>query len=266
VRDPGRAHVPYPSMSPRKRFDHSLAAYAGALGLLALGIVTLAYRDTLLQWQPAQRSVSWRLPLALLSGVILLVAGIGIVLPRLRRRGAALACGWFALWVIALHVPSALTAASGARVAAWLGVAEVTAMATGFASLAVHGAAGFARRLLVAVFGLCAIVFGLSHVVYVDFTANMVPAWLPDRHLLAYATGAIHAATGLCMLLAVRVRLAIVIEAAMMTSFVALIHVPHVIATPGSRLELTALAIAWTLTSAAWLLAASIDGPMRLRR
>jgi uncharacterized membrane protein len=250
-------------MPSATRFDRSLATYAAALGLIALGILTLVHRDTLLQWQPAPRNAAWRQPFAIVSGIVLVLSGVAMVLPRLRRRGAALACGWLALWVVALHVPVAI--AAGGQVAALLGAAEITAMATGFAAASVHGAAGLTRRVLTAIFGLCAIVFGVSHAVYADFTASMVPAWLPDRHLLAYATGAIHAATGLCLVSGVAVRLALIVEAAMMTSFVALIHIPHVIATPGNRLELTALAIAWTLTSAAWLLATSIEGPFRRR-
>jgi uncharacterized membrane protein len=250
-------------MNSANRPDRWLAAYAAAIGLIALGVVTLAYRDVLLQWQPVPRDAGWRQPLALVSGAVLLIAGVGVGLPRLRRRGAALACGWLALWVVALHVP--VVVAAHGRVAALLGVAEITAMAVGFASATVHGAAARTRRVLTALFGVCAIVFGLSHVVYADFTATMVPAWLPARHVLAYATGAVHAATGLCLVFGVAVRLALVVEAAMMTSFVALIHIPHVLATPGNRLELTALAIAWTLTSAAWLLATSIEGPFRRR-
>jgi uncharacterized membrane protein len=250
-------------MPSATRFDRSLVTYAAALGLIALGILTLVHRDTLLQWQPVPRDVAWRQPFAIVSGIVLALSGVAMILPHLRRRGAALACGWFALWVVALHIPVAIAARG--QVAALLGAAEITAIATGFAAAAVHGGAGRTRRVLTAIFGLCAIVFGLSHVVYADFTANMVPAWLPDRHLLAYATGAVHAATGLCLVFGVAVRLALVVEALMMTSFVVLIHIPHVLATPDNRLEITALGIAWTLTSAAWLLATSIEGPFRRR-
>lgn len=42
-----------------------------------------------------------------------------------------------------------------------------------------------------------------------------------------------------------------------MTSFVALLHIPHVVDAPHDRFEVTSLAVAWTVTSAVWVVAAS---------
>ena len=53
------------------------------------------------------------------------------------------------------------------------------------------------------------------------------------------------------------------LEAMMMCAFVVLLHVPRVLETPTNRLELTMLSIAVTLTSAAWLVAASTRGGVR---
>ena len=47
------------------------------------------------------------------------------------------------------------------------------------------------------------VVFGLSHFAYADFTASMIPAWMPARLILAYVTGAAHLAAGAALLLGV---------------------------------------------------------------
>jgi uncharacterized membrane protein len=93
------------------------------------------------------------------------------------------------------------------------------------------------------------------HFVYADFTAAMVPNWLPERLALAYVTGTIHAGTGLALLFGVRRAIAALLEAGMMTSFVLLVHIPRVQHHPVSRMEWTMLFMAIALSSSAWLVA-----------
>jgi len=114
-------------------------------------------------------------------------------------------------------------------------------------------------------FGLSCIVFGTAHFVYADFTAQMVPAWLPARLALAYLTGAIHFGTGVCLVLGTAPVTAAAVEGAMMASFVLLVHVPRVAGAPRDRLELTMLAVALLLTSSAWLVA-TVSASGRLDR
>lgn len=241
--------------------DRKAATAAAAIGLIALGVISLVYGDLLLQWQPAPTHASWRIPVAYLSGAILLIAGLGLFVARLRRAAAVLGSLWIALWVLVLHLPLAIAARG--NVAAMLGVAECSAMALGIGMLALGPDARRYRRALVAGFGICALIFGLSHFVYADFTAQMVPDWLPSHLGVAYLTGAVHALTGLCMLFGFVMPLAAWIEAMMMCAFVVLLHVPGVLAAPTDRLQWTMLAIATTLTSAAWLVAASTRGGVR---
>jgi uncharacterized membrane protein len=134
-------------------------------------------------------------------------------------------------------------------------LAEASANALGLATLT--GCFDRGRRPLFhrLGFGLCLVIFGASHFVYADFTAQMVPAWLPDRLGLAYLTGAIHTLTGACLLAGLRVRVAATIEALMMSSFVALVHIPGVAQAPKDRMQLTMLGMASLLTTAAWLVA-----------
>jgi hypothetical protein len=44
---------------------------------------------------------------------------------------------------------------------------------------------------------------GLSHLLYADATAQLVPSWLPLRHGWAYVTGAGHVAAGVAIVLGI---------------------------------------------------------------
>ena len=229
-----------------------VATIAAGAVLIGLGIINFVYRDSLLTWQPTPHDASWKLPFAILSGVLLIVGGIGVLIPRWRARGAMVASGWIGLWALLLHLPQV---AMAPNVGSMLGVAEASFCALGLATLT--GCFDTYRRALWLRMGvgLCAVIFGVSHFVYADFTAQMVPAWLPDRLGLAYLTGAIHALTGACLLAGLRVRVAATIEALMMTSFVLLVHIPGVAGAPSDRLQLTMFCMASLLTLAAWLVA-----------
>lgn len=229
-----------------------VATIVAGLVLIYLGILNFAYRDSLLTWQPTPDGVSWKVPFAYLSGLILIVSGIGILLPQWRTKGAMLAAGWVALWALLLHLPHVAMARD---VGALLGLGEASANAIGLATLTgCFDTRGRAIVLRLA-YGLCLVIFGASHFVYADFTAQMVPAWLPDRLGLAYLTGSIHALTGICLLAGIRVRIAATIEALMMSSFVVLVHIAGVAAAPHDRLQLTMLGMAALLTTGAWLVA-----------
>ena len=80
--------------------------------------------------------------------------------------------------------------------------------------------------------GACAIVFGFAHFNYIDFTASMVPGWIPFKTFWAWATGAGHLAAGLALVSGIKARLGVTCEAAMMGSFAVLLHLPRVVAAP----------------------------------
>lgn len=229
-----------------------VATIAAGLVLIYLGILNFVYQDSLLTWQPTPAGAPWKLPFAIVSGILLIVSGIGLLLPDWRWRAAMLASGWVGLWALLLHLPHVVTAPN---VGSLLGLGEASANALGLATLT--GRFGCGRRLLALrlAFGLCLVIFGAAHFVYADITASMVPAWLPDRLGLAYLTGAIHALTGACLLAGLRVRVAATIEALMMSSFVLLVHIPGVARAPHDRMQLTMLGMASLITLAAWLVA-----------
>ena len=236
----------------------ALAPMAVALG--ALGVLTLASGDFAFQWQPVPADTPARGALAMATGGLEAATAVLLVPARLRAVGAWLAAAILLGWT-ALHVPSVV--AHPASIADWLGIAEAAAMASAALMFAAAwsgaAAAGAIRLFATVVFGLSAILFGVSHFAYADFTASMIPAWLPQRVALAYFTGAAHALAGLAITFGVVRRLAAAMEALMMALFVVLVHLPRVLASPGSRMEWTMLFVALLLSGSAAMVARLAD-------
>ena len=228
-----------------------LAIGVGAIGLGVLGLVA---QDFAFQWQPVPPGWPGREALALLSGAVLLLGGAAVIVRRTSAAGAAVLAVWFGLFAIGLHLPLVI---GSPGVASLLGVAEQGAIALGAAVLFAVRAPGrlpgwsvLVARML---FGLCAIEFGAAHFVYADFTAAMVPGWIPGHLFWAYATGACHVAAGVAILAGVQVRLAAGLLAVMCWGFVLLLHLPRVVGDPGSRMEWTMLFVALSIGGAAWV-------------
>ncbi len=224
-----------------------------AAGIAGLGTVCLVFRDFALQWQSAPEWVKLIPYAAIISALWLMATGIALAVRRLSFAGAVSAAVLFGVWAFVFHGP--LVAQQPTQLYLWLGMAETGClMAAGLAQIGAHRQD--ARVLLGAriVFGLCAVVFGLSHFVYADPTAKMVPAWLPVPMAWAYLTGAGHLAAGLALVSGVQARLAAGLEGAMCAAFVVLLHVPRVIATPTSQMEWTMMCVALAITGAAWVI------------
>ena len=224
------------------------------LGVIALGLIGLAFGDFALQWQPVPKDLPAHHLLALFSAATMLALGLA-VLWRGTARPAAVGLALAYLGWVALHGPATL--AEPASIASWLGVAETLSLSVGGLALFAMLAERPSQRLRLAarlLYGLCPLVFGLSHFAYAGFTASMIPGWIPYPLFWAYATGCCHLAAGLAILFGVAPRLAATLLATMMGCFVVMLHLPRVMASPDSQLEWTMTAVALSLTGAAWAL------------
>jgi uncharacterized membrane protein YphA (DoxX/SURF4 family) len=224
-----------------------------ALGAVLLGAIGIWFQDFALQWQAVPKSIP-AMPFAWVSAALLLAGGM-LILARRERAGALLLASFYGLWVIAFHLPPTLKNAGS--IGAWNAPAEITFLTMGAVALLAGSAGAMSSTLkLVArvLAGLSAIVFGFAHFNYIDFTASFVPGWIPYKVFWAWATGAGHLLAGLALVSGVRSKLAAGCEAAMMGSFVVLLHLPRVLASPGQHIEWVMLAIAASLTGAAVLI------------
>lgn len=232
-----------------------------ALGAIGLGVVGAMFGDFALQWQPVPQGIPARQVLAWVSALLLVLGGAAVLAPPVRRWGGLLLGVHFGAWVFLLHGPEVL--GDPAEVAVWNGFAELLAISCGglmiFLSSDPEG--GRNRRLIQVTrlaFGLCPIVFGLAHMKYAEFTASMVPGWIPGQLFWAYATGFAHLAAGLAILSGVLSRLAATLLATMCGSFVLILCLPRVVANPASHVEWTMLVISVLIASSAWMIRSSL--------
>lgn len=227
-----------------------------ALGTLLLGAVGLWFHEFALQWQAVPAGIPMRVPLAYLSGALLAAGGAAVLSRKYERAGALLLAVFYGSWVVAFHLPNAI--ASFRHIGAWNAPAEITYLTMGAVAL-LAGHAGQMRRTLLLVArvlaGVSALVFGLAHFNYIDFTATFVPAWIPPSQVFwAWATGAGHFAAGLGLVSGFQARLAATLHAVMMGSFVLFVHIPRVFAHPEKHDEWLMLGISSALTGAALLI------------
>jgi len=217
--------------------NYKAALYA--LAAILLGADGIWFHDFAMQWQPVPAGIPWRTPLVYLSGLLLIAGGGAILSRKYERSGALLLAAFYGLWVVALHIPNAI--AGWKHIGAWNGPAELTFMAMGGVALLASSAGamrGTLLRIARILAGVSAIVFGCAHFNYIVFTATMVPAWIPpSRVFWAWVTGAGHLAAGIALVSGIQARLAATLLTVMMASFVVLLHIPRVLAAPGTSVD-----------------------------
>jgi|KBSMisStaDraftv2_1062788.scaffolds.fasta_scaffold31158_5 uncharacterized membrane protein YphA (DoxX/SURF4 family) len=240
----------------RISIGHLLFGFAFA----AEGALGLSARDFLLNQQPVAQGVPWREQLACISAAIMLLAGIGMLVPRSARLATLVLSGFTALWVLILHLPRAF--AQPDNVGFWLGAGEVTTLATGGWLIYCALTAREDKTVSVArvLFGVALVPIGLSHIVYLKVAAEFIPPWFPFRVPLTFLTGVAHIAAGAAIAFGVLSRLAATLEAVMESGFTLVVWVSAVVAVPTDRQHWVDLFISTALTGAAWGLARSYRG------
>lgn len=238
------------------------------LGVMALGIVCLALGD-FHPGQPVPKDFPYRTVLAYAAAAFMLIAGAAVVWRRTAAWGAAALTAYFALIVVIL-MNGRVALAHYAEYLTYEGIAIQLAIAAGalivYADRAIIDAPLAARltRLGQLAFGVCALIFGGAHFVYMNLTAPLVPKWLPPgQEFWGYATGIAHIAAGLAILTGVQARLAAILLTAMFASFTPLVHVPMLLADPSSHWIWSENAVNLALIGAAWVVADSLARPRR---
>jgi uncharacterized membrane protein len=238
-----------------------------ALGMVGLGILALVYGDFAMVWQPVPEGIPGRTLLAYASGLTMLLGGVGLLVRTTAAWSARILFPYLIIWLL-LKVPALLVAPQ--MEAVWLGCGEIAVLLAGgwvlFATLAepregspLKFATGEKSiRLARIFFAVSLLPIGLSHLVYVKETVELVPAWLPYRVGWAYLTGAGQIACGLGVLFSILPRVAAMAEAGMISLFTLLVWGPAILAAPKTRLPWTAFFISWAIASAAWVVAQNI--------
>ena len=216
------------------------------------------------------------------SALVLLAASAGVCFPR-TALPSVLTIGAYQVAGAAICVPLILSKPLSFEgwypfcevlaplVGAWILYATLRRQSPGLGMpIAGEGAVRTAQVL----FGLTCVFYGWSHFVYADYTASMVPTWLPGSLALTYITGLAHVAAGLGIIVGILPRLAATLEAIMMSLFGLLVWVPSFFAQPRPQWatprehQWSELVVNLVLAASAWIVALSFGNrrPWTLER
>lgn len=236
---------------------------------IALGVIGLVWRDFNAPWHAvppellAPTSAAY-LPLAYAVAALFVLGGLAMQVRRTAAGGALVLAALFAVFALlyvyrAVHYPAIL--------GIWLGVAEESAMMLGgvVAAISLLHDEDHPRRDQIGrlAFGICLLVFGAAHIVYVKETAGMVPAYLTHQDWWAYGTGVADILAGLAFLSNILTILASRLVVLMFIGFGALVWAPRIVNVPADHLAWGGNAINLALVGAAWILAESIAAAKR---
>jgi uncharacterized membrane protein YphA (DoxX/SURF4 family) len=117
-------------------------------------------------------------------------------------------------------------------------------------------------------FAVWIIPIGLSHMLYLKPTLDLIPPWLPGKVFWAYLTGVGQIASGLGVLFGVLPRVAAWAEAIQISLYALLIWLPAILmgnknlgpsfAHADRRLSFTAFFISWIIAAGAWAVAQNV--------
>ena len=238
------------------------------LGVMALGMACLAFGD-FDPGQPVPENFPARTALAYAAGAFMVAAAAAVEWRRTAAWGAAALTVYYALFVVIL-MNGRLLLRDYAVFVTYENTAIQLAIAMGglivYATTARIDAPLAARltRLGRLAFGVCALVFGGAHFVYMNLTAPLVPKWLPPtQEFWGYATGVGFVAAGLAILTGVQARLAAILVTAMLMSFALLVHEPMLLADRSTHFNWTESAENLAVMGAAWVVADSLARPRR---
>jgi uncharacterized membrane protein len=235
-----------------------------ALSLAVLGAFTIGFPGFAPAWPLVPKGIVWHDALVNLSGAILLAGGIGLLVPRTAKPSSLVLAGFLLLQLL-LQIPH--VAAHPLVEVMWEQTSEnliyVAGAWTIFSMLPRDGGA-FANlgnvRAGQMLFALALPAIGLSHMLYLDQTAPLIPSWLPFHVPLAYLTGAAHIAAGAGILFGVLPRLAATLEAVMVSLFTLLVWIPIVTAPSPSRFDWAEICVSTVISGSAWAVAESFRG------
>jgi len=235
--------------------------------LIGLGVIGVMVRDFAMVWQPVPESLLGRQAVAVGTGVLMVMLGLGLCFRPSRVWAVRILFVYLIAWA-ALKIPAVIVAPK--MEAAYLGLGELTMLLSGGWTLLARlgeipeaSALGFLSgergvRMARILFAISVIPVGLSHIVYAEITAGYVPHWLPCGLGWAYLTGAGQIASGLGLLLNVLPQVAAWAEAGQIALYTLLVWGPAIIAAPKARLPWTAFFVSWIIGAAAWVVAQNV--------
>jgi uncharacterized membrane protein YphA (DoxX/SURF4 family) len=243
-----------------------------AIGAASIAIVSIAFGDFAPMWRSIPVWIPGREIWLYGSAVVLLAASAGLCFSRTAVPSLLAIGAYQTMWAV-MGVSPILS--NPLSIGSWYGLCEASTSLAGawilWAILRSRSqgpemsmAAKHVVRVAQVLFGLTCIFYGCSHFAYADYTASMVPAWLPGGLGFAYLTGFGHIAAGVGIVIGILPRLAATLEAIMMSLFGLLVWVPSFLAQPRPKWagtpqnQWSELLVNILLAAAAWIVADSM--------
>jgi uncharacterized membrane protein len=241
-------------------------------GLFAIAAASLAILSLTYGGQSFPAWIPWRETWVYASALVVLAASTGLCFSR-TALPSALTIGAYRAVLAVINVPPIL--AKPLSVVSWYGFCEALTSLLGawilYTMLRWQSrgsempiASERAVRAARVLFGVTCVFYGWSHFAYADYTASMVPTWLPDGLGFAYFTGLGHIAAGIGIMVGILPRLAATLEAIMMSLFGLLVWVPSLLAQPRPKWagppqnQWSELLVTLLLAASAWIVADSL--------
>jgi uncharacterized membrane protein YphA (DoxX/SURF4 family) len=253
-------------MEPVHMHNRSLASnlgiYVYAAGAIFLGLLGLVSGDFATTWQHVGPDVPFRMPLAYLTAIIELAAGLALLWSRTARIGAVTLTAVFSVFTL-LWVPKIL---ENLRNFDPIGnffeeFSLVVAGAVLIASLSSVGSSiSRCQSLFARLYGLCAISFGVGHIVAMPGLLNWIPKWLPPSQLFwAYVTTIGFFLAAAAILSGILAPLASRLLTVEILSFEIFVWIPMLLANPRGHFYWAGNAINIAMLGAVWVVADSLS-------
>jgi uncharacterized membrane protein YphA (DoxX/SURF4 family) len=244
----------------------NLGIYAYAAGAIFLGLVGLASGDFATSWQRVDPQAPFREPLAYVTAVLELAAGVALLWRRTARAGALTLTAIFSVFAL-LWVPKILEGASGFDPTGnfFEEFSLVSAGAVLFARFSPAGTATSRSELLFArLSGLSAISFGIAHICDMPGLLTWIPAWIPPSQMFwAYATTIGFFLAAAAILSGKLAPLASRLLTVEIVSFEVFVWIPKLVAGPHDHFNWAANAISIAISGAIWAVSDSISGAVK---
>lgn len=241
-----------------------------AVAMIALGILGLIDSRYAAVWNGMPKSIPGHGALLYLCAIVALICGLGLLWPRTQTLAARVLLIYLVVWTLLFKVrfiilyplvegayqttgENTVIIAGAWVLYAWF-AADWDRRWLGFA-IGEHGV-----RIARALYGLALIAFGLSHFAYLNLTTPLIPAWIPGHVFWAYFTGTAYLAAGVAVILGVFARLAAVLSALQMASFLLLVWLPIFLAGKMNTFHWGEVVVNCMLVAGAWVVVDSYRG------
>ena len=227
----------------------------GAFAVM-FGVVSLMWRGSDL-WQYLRpfpgalgTITAWCLTIAQIAG------GAALLFPRTARSGAIVLGFTFVLFGLGAVAGIVLAPTTYAQYGNFFEKFCILcgALAVYAATEASTGRSAMLGRIARFGLGLCAISFAVSQIVYLQFTASLVPKWIPPNQVFwANTTTVAFLVAALAILINRQARLALRLMALMLGLFGVLVWIPQIIAHPAALANWSEFADTFLIAGATWV-------------